>query len=81
MQVYSKTEQVRQKAIQNLQYEEEQSPSEFNIGAMVCNKRQVGVEKKGVVLSGHDPSHQTKQNKALRNSLYLKSNISKFMQM
>lgn len=46
MQVYSKKEQVRQKAIQNLQYDEEQSPREFNIGAMVCNKRQVGVEKR-----------------------------------
>lgn len=46
MQVYSKKEQVRQRAIQNLQYDEEQSPREFNIGAMVCNKRQVGVEKR-----------------------------------
>lgn len=61
MQVYSKTEQVRQKAIQNLQYEEEQSPSEFNIGAMVCNKRQVGVEKRVWCFQG--TIHLIKQNK------------------
>lgn len=59
MQVYSKKEQVRQKAIQNLQ--EEQSPSEFNIGAMVCNKRQVGVEKRLWCFQGM--IHLIKQNK------------------
>lgn len=39
MQVYNEKEQVRQKEIQNAQFEEKYRTRQFNVGVLVCTER------------------------------------------